>query len=103
MNAPSYSTSYIAGTYTPVDRRELAEHGFTRRRGRPRFHAPIDLGDLADDLFAVADHERVDVLGERLGVVRAVPARDHDRVLGPAVLVAHRAPPRGRRSSSRFV
>ena len=48
------------------------------------------LGDLADRLLAVADHERVDEVGERLGVERAVAAGDHERVLGRAGRAAHR-------------
>ena len=79
MTGPSYSTSYIDGHVDARDRRELAQHGFARRAAAALPRAD-HLGDLADDLFAVADDERVDVLGERLGVVRAVPAGDHDRV-----------------------
>ena len=81
-----------------VHRRARRRRGSSRARAAPlRGRRPAaalpradDLGDLADDLFAVADDERVDEVGERLGVVRAVPARDHDRVLGAAVLVADR-------------
>ena len=81
MNGPSYSTSYIDGTYTPGI---VASSRSTRlaRRAPPdrRFHAPTHLGDLADDLLAVADHERVDEVGQRLGVERAVPAGEDERV-----------------------
>ena len=89
MNAPSYSTSYIAGTYTPGI---VARSRSTASRDArpPRFHAPTTSAISLIDFFAVADHERVDVLGERLGVVRAVPTRDDDRVVRRAVLVAHR-------------
>ena len=55
-----------------------------------RFHAADHLGDLADRLFAVADHEGVDEVGHGLGVERAVPTDDHERVLGAAVLGPHR-------------
>ena len=73
------------------DRRELAQHRLARRAAAALPRAD-HLGELGDDLFAVADHERVDVLGERLGVVGAVPARDHDRVRRRPVLVADRHP-----------
>ncbi len=69
------------------DRREVAQHGLAAPRAAALPRAD-DLDDLGDDLFAVADHERVDVLGERLGVVRAVAAGDDDRVRGRPVLVA---------------
>ena len=53
------------------DRRELAQHRLaTRAAALPRAD---DVGDLADDLFAVADDERVDVLRERLRVVAQCP------------------------------
>ena len=88
MNAPSYSTSYIDGTYTPAI--VASSRSTASRDGAPAALPRADhLGDLADDFFAVADDERVDVLGERLGVVRAVAAGDHDRVLRRTVLVAH--------------
>ena len=58
----------------------------------PRFQAADDLRDLADDLFAVADHEGVDEVGQGLGVERAVTAGDHERVIGPAVLGPDRHP-----------
>ena len=48
-----------------------------------------DRGDLADGLFAVADHERVDEVGHGLGVERAVATGQHDRVLRPTVLGPH--------------
>ncbi len=69
------------------DRRELAQH---RLAGRASAALPRadHVGDLADHLFAVADDEGVDVLGEGLGVVRAVPAGDHDRMRGRPVVVA---------------
>ena len=60
-----------------------------RACARERFHAADHLGDLAHRLLAVADHERVDEVGHGLGVERAVPADDHERVLGPAVLGPH--------------
>jgi hypothetical protein len=57
-----------------------------RSFGAPR-SLPLadDLGDLADDLFAVAEDDQVDEVGEGLGVVGAVTADDHERVLGAAV------------------
>ena len=45
-----------------------------------------DGGDLPDRLLAVADDEHVDEVGQRLGVVGAVAARDHERVVVVAVL-----------------
>ena len=48
------------------------------------------LGDLADRLLAVADDEGVDEVGHGLGVERAVPADDHERVLRTALLGPHR-------------
>ena len=39
-----------------------------------------DVGDVADDLLAVAEHGAVDEVGDRLGVERGVPAGDDDRV-----------------------
>ena len=39
-----------------------------------------DLGDLADDLLAVAEHDEVEEVGERLGVVGAVAAGADERV-----------------------
>ncbi len=46
-------------------------------RGEP---LPHHLVHFADDLFAVAQHEGVDEVGERLGVVRTVAAGDHQRI-----------------------
>ena len=46
---------------------------------------PHDLGDLGDDLLAVTEHDEVEEVGERLGVVRAVAAGADERVFGPAV------------------
>ncbi len=48
-----------------VDARDRRSSRSTPSRAvRPaRFHAPDDLGDLADGLLAVADHERVDEVG----------------------------------------
>ena len=51
---------------------------------------PDDLGDLADDLLALAEHDDVDEVGERLGVERGVPADDDERVLRPPVSRSHR-------------
>jgi hypothetical protein len=39
-----------------------------------------DHGDLADRLLAVAEHRRVDELGDRLRIERGVPAGDHHRI-----------------------
>ena len=39
-----------------------------------------DLGDLADDLFALTEDGDIDVVGQRLGVERGVTADDHQRV-----------------------
>ena len=55
----------------------------SRREASVRWPAaPLgdDLGDLAHDLFAVAEHEGVDEVGQWLGVVGAVPAADDDGV-----------------------
>ncbi len=56
---------------------ELAEQ---RLASRPAGGLPVadDVGDLTDDLFAVAEHGHIDEVGERLGVERAVPT-DHDQ------------------------
>ena len=71
------------------DRGELAQHALAG--GAPgALPRRDDLGDLADRLLAVADHERVDEVGHGLGVERAVPTDDHERVLGAAVLGPHR-------------
>ena len=59
-----------------------------------------DLGDLADGLLAVADHERVDEVGHGLGVERAVPTGQHDRVLRPTILGPHGHAARSRHSST---
>ena len=71
------------------DRGQLPEDGLP---ARPAAALPgaDDLGDLADGLLAVADHEGVDEVGHGLGVERAVAPGDHDGVLGPAVLTPHR-------------
>ncbi len=73
------------------DGRQLAQHHLP---ARPAAALPgaDDLGQLGDDLFAVADDEGVDVLGQGLGVVGAVTTRDHDRVRRCAVLVPYRHP-----------
>ena len=73
------------------DRRQLAEHALAAVRPE-RFHAADDLGDLADGFLAVADHERVDEVGHRLRVERAVAADDDERVLRAALLGPHRDP-----------
>ena len=69
--------AYIDGTYTPGSRGELAEQ---RLASRPAGGLPVadDLGDLTDDLLAVAEHGHIDEVGERLRVERAVPT-DHDQ------------------------
>ena len=51
-----------------------------------------DLGDLADDLFALTQHHEIDEVGQRLGVERGVTADDHQRVLRSAVLGPDRHP-----------
>ncbi len=50
------------------------------------------LGDLADGLLPVAEHETVDEVGERLGVERAVTSGDHDRMAGTPFDSTHRHP-----------
>ena len=68
---------------------QLAQHALAG--GAPGALPRADhLGDLADRLLAVADDERVDEVGHRLGVERAVAADDHERVLGTALLGPHR-------------
>jgi hypothetical protein len=54
--------------------------------GAPGSDPPADdIGDLADHLLAITQHDHVDEVGQRLMVERAVAA-DHDqRVLGPTV------------------
>ena len=71
------------------DRRELSQHAFagSTAGALPRRD---DLGDLADRFLAVADHERVDEIGHRLGIERAVPTGHDDRVLGATVLGPNR-------------
>ena len=61
------------------------------RAVRPeRFHAPTTSVISPTGFLAVADHERVDEVGHGLGVERAVPTGDDERVLGAAVLGPHR-------------
>jgi hypothetical protein len=74
-----------------LDPRELTEHALAAALGAARGLPSGDhLGDLGDDLFAVAQHDEVEEVGERLGVVGAVPARGHQRVLGAALGGPHR-------------
>ena len=54
------------------------------------FHSRDDLGDLAHDLLAVAEHDHVEEVGQRLGVVGAVAAGHDQRMLGAPVGGAHR-------------
>ena len=70
---------------------ELPQHALAgagrATRGLP---AADHLGHVADDLFAVADHEGVDEVGQRLRVERAV-ATGHDQwMLGAPLRGAHR-------------
>ncbi len=51
-----------------------------------------DLVDLAHHLLAVAEHEAVHEVGQRLGVEGAVAAGHHDRVVDGAVGGPHRHP-----------
>ena len=75
MNGPSYVDLVHRRHVDAGDRRELAQHALAP--GPPAaLPRADDLGDLADGLLAVADHERVDEVGHRLGVERAVPAGD---------------------------
>ena len=57
--------------------RPVAPLGHGRRQP-----GPDGLGDLADDLLPVAEHEGVDEVGQRLGVEGAVAAGDHQGVVG---------------------
>jgi hypothetical protein len=81
------------GDVHALDRGEVAQHCLARG-ARVRADGPLprtdDIGDLPDRFLAVAHDEHVDVLGERLGVERAVAARHDDRVTGGAILVADR-------------
>ena len=62
-----------------LDRGEPPEQlGAGATGGLPVAH---DVGDVADDLLAVADRHRVDERRDRLRVERGVPAREDDRVL----------------------
>ena len=67
------------------DRGQGPEHALAAARSAPsRLPVPHDLGDLADGLLAVADHEEVDEVGQWLGVVRAVaPGADEGVLRGP--------------------
>jgi hypothetical protein len=47
---------------------------------------------LAHDLLAVTEHRGVEERRQRLGVVRAVPAREHDGVVSAAVRGVQRDP-----------
>ena len=83
-------TSYIDGTYTPgilASSRSTPPRAGVRPRRLPVTH---DLGDLGDDLLALAEHGDVDEVGERLGIERAVAADDHERSLGSAIGGVHR-------------
>ena len=51
-----------------------------------------DLGDLADDLLALTEHDDIDEVGERLGVERGMPADHHERVLRPPIRRPHGDP-----------
>ena len=66
----------------PGHRRQVAQDALARaRRSATRLPLADDLGDLADHLFAVADDEDVDEVGQGLGVERAVTAGHDQRVL----------------------
>ncbi len=91
-SAPEYCTSYIDGTYTPGMRASARSTSVARpvagaTTGLPGRH---DLGDLGHDLLAVAQHHEIQEVGDRLGVVGAVPAGRHERVLGTPVGRPHR-------------
>ena len=49
-----------------------------------------DCGDLADDFFPVAQHDGIDEVGDRLGVVGAVAADHHQRLTGDTVCRSQR-------------
>ena len=77
-----------------VQRRDVhaAHVGEVAQHARPVAGRPVPgehRGDLAGDLLAVAEDERVDEVGERLRVVGAVPAGDHEGVVVAALLGAH--------------
>ena len=55
-----------------------------------------DLVDLADDLFAVAQHHEVEEVGDGLGVVGGVTTGAHEGVLGGAIGAADGMPARSR-------
>ena len=75
-----------------------AGHVDATARGEPHQHLvattgralalplPDDLADREHDLLAVAEHDGVDEVGDRLGVERRVAPGEHDRVLVGAVV-----------------
>ena len=69
---------------------ELPQHVLPAAVGAPRRLPPReDLGDLADDLLAVTQHDEVEEVGDGLGVVGAVATGRDERVLGAAVSRPH--------------
>ena len=71
----------------PWDRGERVQHGLAGSvtaapADLPR---PHDLGDLGHDFFTVTEHHEIQEVGDRLRVVRAVPARADERVFGSSI------------------
>ncbi len=71
------------GDVDPFDLGEPPQHGGAVEALGPGGDEHV--GDVADHLFAVAEHGGVDEIGEGLGVVTAVPADEHQRVALGAV------------------
>ncbi len=70
-----------------VDARDLGQrpqHGFAAGLAGT-LPAAHDLADLGDHLFAVAEHEEVDEVGQGLGVVGAVSPGADEQVIGATV------------------
>ena len=79
-----------------VQRRDV-DAGNARERTQRRVSAPTPgafpyrdrVGELADDLLTVTEHKRVDEIGHRFGVVRAVSAGDDERISVGSIFAAH--------------
>ena len=72
-------------------RARALQHRVARALGpAARLPLPDDLGDLPDDFFALAEHEQVDVVGQRFRVERGVATGGDERMLRSPVFAAHR-------------
>ena len=76
-----------------LDVAQLAQHRLAGALAAARrLPLPQHDRDVGHDLFPVAQHDEVEEVGQRLGVVGAVPARRHQRVLGTPLGRPHRHP-----------